>query len=95
MLTLEFKVYSRSHDRVTVPVGEDIGFFRHEKRDEPWMARSKTSRRAQQTTTSRRMGRAATVISSLAIKVKSLNFMRGRSSSTSTDMTKRRTHASR
>jgi PhoH-like ATPase len=84
MLTLEFKVYSEIiMTRVTVPVGEDIGFLpgTEEEKMNPWMGAlednldvlNKTDDEAGE------WGRAATrdLIRS-RIKVKSLNFMRGR-----------------
>jgi PhoH-like ATPase len=84
MLTLEFKVYSEIiMTRVTVPVGEDIGFLpgTEEEKMNPWMGAlednldvlNKTDDEAGE------WGRAATrdLIRS-RIKVKSHNFMRGR-----------------
>jgi PhoH-like ATPase len=84
MLTLEFKVYTEIiMMRVTVPVGEDIGFLpgTEEEKMNPWMGAlednldvlNKTDDEAGE------WGRAATrdLIRS-RIKVKSLNFMRGR-----------------
>ncbi len=84
MLTLEFKVYSEIiMTRVTVPVGEDIGFLpgTEEEKMNPWMGAlednldvlNKTDDEAGE------WGRAATrdLIRS-RIKVKRLNFMRGR-----------------
>jgi PhoH-like ATPase len=84
MLTLEFKIYSEIiMTRVTVPVGEDIGFLpgTEEEKMNPWMGAlednldvlNKTDDEAGE------WGRAATrdLIRS-RIKVKSLNFMRGR-----------------
>jgi PhoH-like ATPase len=84
MTTLEFKVYSEIiMTRVTVPVGEDIGFLpgTEEVKMNPWMGAlednldvlNKTDDEAGE------WGRAATrdLIRS-RIKVKSLNFMRGR-----------------
>src|SRR5438477_3580119 len=84
MQTLEFKVYSEIiMTRVTVPVGEDIGFLpgTEEEKMNPWMGAlednldvlNKTDDEAGE------WGRAATrdLIRS-RIKVKSLNFMRGR-----------------
>ncbi len=84
MLTLEFKVYTEIiMTRVTVPVGEDIGFLpgTEEEKMNPWMGAlednldvlNKTDDEAGE------WGRAATrdLIRS-RIKVKSLNFMRGR-----------------
>ncbi|HKW81921.1 MAG TPA: PhoH family protein [Casimicrobiaceae bacterium] len=84
MNTLEFKVYSEIiMTRVTVPVGEDIGFLpgTEEEKMNPWMGAlednldvlNKTDDEAGE------WGRAATrdLIRS-RIKVKSLNFMRGR-----------------
>jgi PhoH-like ATPase len=84
MLTLELKVYSEIiMTRVTVPVGEDIGFLpgTEEEKMNPWMGAlednldvlNKTDDEAGE------WGRAATrdLIRS-RIKVKSLNFMRGR-----------------
>jgi PhoH-like ATPase len=84
MQTLEFKTYSEIiMTRVTVPVGEDIGFLpgTEEEKMNPWMGAlednldvlNKTDDEAGE------WGRAATrdLIRS-RIKVKSLNFMRGR-----------------
>ena len=84
MQTLEFKVYTEIiMTRVTVPVGEDIGFLpgTEEEKMNPWMGAlednldvlNKTDDEAGE------WGRAATrdLIRS-RIKVKSLNFMRGR-----------------
>ena len=84
MQTLEHKTYSESiMTRVTVPVGEDIGFLpgTEEEKMNPWMGAlednldvlNKTDDEAGE------WGRAATrdLIRS-RIKVKSLNFMRGR-----------------
>jgi len=84
MLTLEFKVYTEIiMTRGTVPVGEDIGFLpgTEEEKMNPWMGAlednldvlNKTDDEAGE------WGRAATrdLIRS-RIKVKSLNFMRGR-----------------
>ncbi len=84
MLTLEFKVYTEIiMTRVTVPVGEDIGFLpgTEEEKMNPWMGAlednldvlNKSDDEAGE------WGRAATrdLIRS-RIKVKSLNFMRGR-----------------
>lgn len=84
MQTLEHKVYSEIiMTRVTVPVGEDIGFLpgTEEEKMNPWMGAlednldvlNKTEAEAGE------WGRAATrdLIRS-RIKVKSLNFMRGR-----------------
>jgi PhoH-like ATPase len=84
MQTLEHKVYSEIiMTRVTVPVGEDIGFLpgTEEEKMNPWMGAlednldvlNKTDDEAGE------WGRAATrdLIRS-RIKVKSLNFMRGR-----------------
>jgi PhoH-like ATPase len=84
MQTLDFKVYSEIiMTRVTVPVGEDIGFLpgTEEEKMNPWMGAlednldvlNKTDDEAGE------WGRAATrdLIRS-RIKVKSLNFMRGR-----------------
>ena len=84
MQTLEHKIYSEIiMTRVTVPVGEDIGFLpgTEEEKMNPWMGAlednldvlNKTDEEAGE------WGRAATrdLIRS-RIKVKSLNFMRGR-----------------
>ncbi|KIO49070.1 phosphate starvation protein PhoH [Nitrosospira sp. NpAV] len=84
MQTLEYKVYSEIiMTRVTVPVGEDIGFLpgTEEEKMTPWMGAlednldvlNKTDNDAGD------WGRAATrdLIRS-RIKIKSLNFMRGR-----------------
>lgn len=84
MQTLEYKIYNEIiMTRVTVPVGEDIGFLpgTEEEKMNPWMGAlednldvlNKTDDEAGE------WGRAATkdLIRS-RIKVKSLNFMRGR-----------------
>ena len=84
MLTLEFKVYSEIiMTRVTVPVGEDIGFLpgTEEEKMKPWMGGLEDNLDVLNKTDdeSGDWGRAATrdLIRS-RIKVKSLNFMRGR-----------------
>jgi len=84
MLTLEFKVYSEIiMTRVTVPVGEDIGFLpgTEEEKMNPWMGALEDNLDVLNKTDdeSGDWGRAATrdLIRS-RIKVKSLNFMRGR-----------------
>jgi PhoH-like ATPase len=84
MLTLEFKVYSEIiMTRVTVPVGEDIGFLpgTEEEKMNPWMGALEDNLDVLNKTDdeSGDWGRAATrdLVRS-RIKVKSLNFMRGR-----------------
>jgi PhoH-like ATPase len=84
MLTLEFKVYSEIiMTRVTVPVGEDIGFLpgTEEEKMNPWMGALEDNLDVLNKTDDETgdWGRAATrdLIRS-RIKVKSLNFMRGR-----------------
>jgi PhoH-like ATPase len=84
MLTLEFKVYSEIIiTRVTVPVGEDIGFLpgTEEEKMTPWMGALEDNLDVLNKTDDEAgdWGRAATrdLIRS-RIKVKSLNFMRGR-----------------
>jgi PhoH-like ATPase len=84
MLTLEFKVYSEIiMTRVTVPVGEDIGLHpgTEEEKMNPWMGALEDNLDVLNKTDdeSGDWGRAATrdLIRS-RIKVKSLNFMRGR-----------------
>ena len=84
MLTLEFKVYSEIiMTRVTVPVGEDIGFLpgTEEEKMNPWMGALEDNLDVLNKTDddAGEWGRAATrdLIRS-RIKVKSLNFMRGR-----------------
>ena len=84
MLTLEFKVYSEIiMTRVTVPVGEDIGFLpgTEEEKMNPWMGALEDNLDVLNKTDdeSGDWGRAATrdLIRS-RIKIKSLNFMRGR-----------------
>ena len=84
MLTLELKVYSEIiMTRVTVPVGEDIGFLpgTEEEKMNPWMGALEDNLDVLNKTDddAGEWGRAATrdLIRS-RIKVKSLNFMRGR-----------------
>ena len=84
MLTLETKVYTEIiMTRVTVPVGEDIGFLpgTEEEKMNPWMGALEDNLDVLNKTDdeSGDWGRAATrdLIRS-RIKVKSLNFMRGR-----------------
>ena len=84
MQTLEFKVYSEIIiTRVTVPVGEDIGFLpgTEEEKMNPWMGALEDNLDVLNATDDEAgdWGRAATrdLIRS-RIKVKSLNFMRGR-----------------
>ena len=84
MQTLEFKQYSEIlMTRVTVPVGEDIGFLpgTEEEKMSPWMGALDDNLDVLNNSddTSGEWGRAATrdLIRS-RIKVKSLNFMRGR-----------------
>ena len=84
MQTLEHKVYSEIIiTRVTVPVGEDIGFLpgTEEEKMNPWMGALEDNLDVLNSTDEEAgdWGRAATrdLIRS-RIKVKSLNFMRGR-----------------
>lgn len=84
MQTLEFKTYSEIIiTRVTVPVGEDIGFLpgTEEEKMNPWMGALEDNLDVLNSSDeeSGDWGRAATrdLIRS-RIKVKSLNFMRGR-----------------
>jgi PhoH-like ATPase len=84
MQTLEFKVYSEIIiTRVTVPVGEDIGFLpgTEEEKMNPWMGALEDNLDVLNSSDDEAgdWGRAATrdLIRS-RIKVKSLNFMRGR-----------------
>ena len=84
MQTLEHKVYSEIiMTRVTVPVGEDIGFLpgTEEEKMTPWMGALEDNLDVLNKTDNDpgEWGRAATrdLIRS-RIKVKSLNFMRGR-----------------
>jgi PhoH-like ATPase len=84
MLTLEFKAYSEIIiTRVTVPVGEDIGFLpgTEEEKMTPWMGALEDNLDVLDKSDDEagEWGRAATrdLIRS-RIKVKSLNFMRGR-----------------
>jgi len=84
MQTLEHKVYSEIiMTRVTVPVGEDIGFLTgtEEEKMSPWMGALEDNLDVLDKTddAAGEWGRAATrdLIRS-RIKVKSLNFMRGR-----------------
>jgi PhoH-like ATPase len=84
MLTLEFKVYSEIiMTRVTVPVGEDIGFLpgTEEEKMQPWMGALEDNLDVLNASdeSGGEWGRAATrdLVRS-RIKIKSLNFMRGR-----------------
>ena len=84
MQTLEFKIYAEIIiTRVTVPVGEDIGFLpgTEEEKMNPWMGALEDNLEVLNATDDEGgdWGRAATrdLIRS-RIKVKSLNFMRGR-----------------
>ena len=84
MHTLEHKTYSEIiMTRVTVPVGEDIGFLpgTEEEKMNPWMGALEDNLDVLNTTDDEagEWGRAATrdLVRS-RIKVKSLNFMRGR-----------------
>ena len=84
MQTLETKIYNEIiMTRVTVPVGEDIGFLpgTEEEKMNPWMGALEDNLDVLNKTddTAGEWGRAATrdLIRS-RIKVKSLNFMRGR-----------------
>ncbi len=84
MQTLEYKIYSEIiMTRVTVPVGEDIGFLpgTEEEKMTPWMGALEDNLEVLNKTDNGagEWGRAATrdLIRS-RIKIKSLNFMRGR-----------------
>ena len=84
MQTLEYKIYSEIiMTRVTVPVGEDIGFLpgTEEEKMAPWMGALEDNLDVLNRTDDEAgdWGRAATrdLIRS-RIKIKSLNFMRGR-----------------
>ncbi len=84
MQTLEYKVYSEIiMTRVTVPVGEDIGFLpgTEEEKMTPWMGALEDNLDVLMRTDDEAgdWGRAATAdLIRNRIKVKSLNFMRGR-----------------
>jgi PhoH-like ATPase len=84
MQTLEFKVYTEIiMTRVTVPVGEDIGFLpgTEEEKMTPWMGALEDNLDVLMKTDDEAgdWGRAATAdLIRSRIKVKSLNFMRGR-----------------
>jgi PhoH-like ATPase len=84
MQTLEYKVYSEIiMTRVTVPVGEDIGFLpgTEEEKMTPWMGALEDNLDVLMKTDDEAgdWGRAATAdLIRSRIKVKSLNFMRGR-----------------
>ncbi|SEO75251.1 PhoH family protein [Nitrosovibrio sp. Nv6] len=84
MQTLEHKVYSEIiMTRVTVPVGEDIGFLpgTEEEKMTPWMGALEDNLDVLNKTDSSagEWGRAATLdLIRSRIKIKSLNFMRGR-----------------
>jgi PhoH-like ATPase len=84
MQTLEHKVYSEIiMTRVTVPVGEDIGFLpgTEEEKMTPWMGALEDNLDVLNKTdsSSGEWGRAATLdLIRSRIKIKSLNFMRGR-----------------
>jgi len=84
MQTLEYKVYSEIiMTRVTVPVGEDIGFLpgTEEEKMTPWMGALEDNLDVLMRTDEEAgdWGRAATAdLIRNRIKVKSLNFMRGR-----------------
>ncbi len=84
MQTLDFKVYSEIiMTRVTVPVGEDIGFLpgTEEEKMTPWMGALEDNLDVLMKTDDEAgdWGRAATAdLIRTRIKVKSLNFMRGR-----------------
>src|SRR5258708_14900938 len=84
MQTLEFKVYTEIiMTRVTVPVGEDIGFLpgTEEEKMTPWMGALEDNLDVLMRTDDEAgdWGRAATAdLIRNRIKVKSLNFMRGR-----------------
>ena len=84
MTTLEFKVYSEIiMTRVTVPVGEDIGFLpgTEEEKMQPWMGALEDNLDVLNASdeSGGEWGRAATrdLVRS-RIRIKSLNFMRGR-----------------
>jgi len=81
--TLEHKRYSEIiMTRATVPVGEDIGFLpgTEEEKMTPWMgALTDNLEFLTETTTGGDWGRAATTdLLSSRIKIRSMNFMRGR-----------------
>ena len=84
MQTLDYKVYSEIiMTRVTVPVGEDIGFLpgTEEEKMTPWMGALEDNLDVLMRTDEEAgdWGRAATAdLIRNRIKVKSLNFMRGR-----------------
>jgi PhoH-like ATPase len=84
MQTLEYKVYTEIiMTRVTVPVGEDIGFLpgTEEEKMTPWMGALEDNLDVLMRTDDEAgdWGRAATAdLIRNRIKVKSLNFMRGR-----------------
>ena len=84
MQTLEYKVYTEIiMTRVTVPVGEDIGFLpgTEEEKMTPWMGALEDNLDVLMKTDDEGgdWGRAATAdLIRSRIKVKSLNFMRGR-----------------
>ncbi|MDR0770231.1 MAG: PhoH family protein [Burkholderiales bacterium] len=84
MLTLEFKKYSELIiTRVTIPVGEDIGFLpgTEEEKMTPWMGALEDNLEVLHYTEedAGAWGRAATRdLLRAHIKIKSLNFMRGR-----------------
>jgi len=84
MQTLDYKVYSEIiMTRVTVPVGEDIGFLpgTEEEKMTPWMGALEDNLDVLMRTDDEAgdWGRAATAdLIRNRIKVKSLNFMRGR-----------------
>jgi PhoH-like ATPase len=84
MLTLEFKQYSEIIiTRATIPVGEDIGFLpgTEEEKMTPWMGALEDNLEVLQHTEEDMgaWGRAATFdLLRAHIKIKSLNFMRGR-----------------
>jgi PhoH-like ATPase len=84
MQTLDFKVYTEIiMTRVTVPVGEDIGFLpgTEEEKMTPWMGALEDNLDVLMKTDDEAgdWGRAATAdLIRSRIKVKSLNFMRGR-----------------
>jgi PhoH-like ATPase len=84
MQTLDYKVYSEIiMTRVTVPVGEDIGFLpgTEEEKMTPWMGALEDNLDVLMKTDDEGgdWGRAATAdLMRSRIKVKSLNFMRGR-----------------
>src|SRR5687767_14333365 len=83
MQTLDYKVYSEIiMTRVTIPVGEDIGFLpgTEEEKMTPWMGALMDNLEVLQSSqTGGSFGRGATQdLLQNKIKIRSLNFMRGR-----------------